>query len=670
VETCTEPKLRVEGIVLFGCLIAVSLGVFLLRTGGETVTLLPYSTFPFVIWAGLRFATKGAITAVFVIAVLAVLGTAQELGPFAKDGSFANLPQLHGFLSILAIVGLFLAAALAERRQIECALKDARDELELRVAARAGELDKRNTDLRDEIAEHKQALEELERQNVLFEAVFRDVPDAMILANSERKIIMSNPAFTRTFGYDPDEVLGTRTQVLYESPEEFERQGSMRFNTTAEQKPETYVVSYRRKNGDVFPGETTGTAIHDRNGSVLGFLGVMRDITERQHMEQYFVQSQKMEAIGQLTGGIAHDFNNMLMVIDGYSRRAIRQLDDGQSSEAALKEVLVATDRAAKLTKQLLSFSRQQVVEKQVFRVDDAVMEIKGLLQRSVGELYDLSFQLDDGGACVETDAGELGQAIMNLAVNARDAMPDGGPIVIGARLAEVGERQAARHQDMEPGRFVELFMTDRGQGIPEATLQRIFEPFYTTKTKGKGTGLGLAMVYGFARQSGGGVEVDSAPGYGTSFRIYLPVVDRESQAAPAEAKRDYHGRGETILLVEDDAPLLTLTQGILEDLGYKVLTAADGLEALEVDEDHDAPIDLLLSDVVMPALGGFETAKLIRERRPEIKIVFMSGYPNRGCQENKIPDQAKFLQKPVKAARLAQILREELENDALRLVG
>ncbi len=393
------------------------------------------------------------------------------------------------------------------------------------------------------------------------------------------------------------------------------------------------------------------------------------EIVERERMEKHLSQVQKMEAIGQLTGGIAHDFNNLLMVVDGYARRALRTLGDEQSTEKSLVEVLRATERAAKLTKQLLAFSRRQVMEKRVFRVDGVLLEIRELLHQSVGELLDLKYALQDGSACVETDPSEFSQAIVNLAVNARDAMPMGGSITIATRVIE------SPSADAEPGatsvRFVEVAVKDDGEGIDESVAPHIFEPFFTTKEQGKGTGLGLAMVYGFARQSGGTVGVESRPGEGTTIRIFLPVVDRKPQAEQPPLEDVPRGNGETILVLEDDDALLALTHNSLEDLGYRVLAAASGLEALEVEEGHKGAIDLLLSDVVMPGMGGFEVAEMIRENRPDMRIVFMSGYPNRGRANsaNLLPD-TQFLQKPVPPDRLAEIIRSELDNADARFSG
>ena len=355
------------------------------------------------------------------------------------------------------------------------------------------------------------------------------------------------------------------------------------------------------------------------------------EMEARQSMQQQLSQSQKMDAIGQLTGGIAHDFNNLLMVIDGYSRRALKTVGDSNESAESLKAVLSASDKAAKLTTQLLSFSRRRVLDKSIFGIESALTEVGSLLERSVGERYSVSFNIQCPDVFVRTDSGEFGQALLNLAINARDAMPDGGEIVVGAREVGPDDNFVANHPKLEPGRFVVVSVKDEGHGIDPEVLPRIFEPFFTTKDPGQGTGLGLAMVYGFAQQSDGALDVRSEVGKGTTFEIYLPISERPSQQEIVEVQKVDYGQGETILLVEDDNALLELIGEILKDLGYKVLKASDGVEALEVEEQYQGFIDVMLSDVVMPSISGFEVAEIVRENRPNIKVVFMSAIPTAG---------------------------------------
>ena len=333
------------------------------------------------------------------------------------------------------------------------------------------------------------------------------------------------------------------------------------------------------------------------------------EVAARKRVQEQLAQTQKMQAIGQLTGGIAHDFNNLLMIVEGYSRRAMERLDDAKIVEASLSHVLNATDKATSLTKQLLVFSRRQIMETRVFHVAETIGGIKGLLEHSVGERVVLRFEMDDA-ARVETDPNELSQAVVNLSVNARDAMPKDGTIVIGARLVDLDAAFTEGRTNISPGRFVEVYVKDEGAGIDDETLPHVFEPFFTTKEQGEGTGLGLAMVYGFAQQSGGAAAASSALGIGTTVSIFLPVSNRDPDAVRAEVDILDRGRGETILVVEDDAALLELTSSIIEDLGYTVLTASNGMEALEVDEEHEGVIDLILSDVGDAGHGRIRTRR------------------------------------------------------------
>lgn len=452
--------------------------------------------------------------------------------------------------------------------------------------------------------------------------------------------------------------------------------------------PQLDVETYRARIARVFAGEeVTFDSIHDypdgvtRNvtisylphtndtDDIIGFFCIVQDNTQRVDIERQLSQAQKMDAIGHLTGGIAHDFNNILMVTDGYTRRALKSADDPAAVAEALDEVLKGTDRAAQLTKQLLSFSRRQIMETRVFRVEEAITEIQSLLEKSTNENIELVINSASEGACVETDPSEFHQALLNLVINGRDAMLRGGQIEINSRVVEINEEFAATQQKMSAGRFVEVSVKDSGTGIDAETLTHIFEPFFTTKDQGKGTGLGLAMVYGFAQSSGGGIAVESEVDIGTTFKVYLPAVDRDPQEMIAEVEEDHHGNGETILLVEDDPALLDLGRDVLESLGYNVLSACDGFAAMEAEAEHEGKIDLLLSDLVMPMMGGFEVAEMIREARPEIRVVFMSGYPNRaGINNENLPDDCQFLQKPVKPGHLAQTIRQELDRTDVRV--
>lgn len=513
-----------------------------------------------------------------------------------------------------------------------------------------------------DITELKNSEKALQESEAVLRLVTDNIPGFLVYYDTDHNYRFGNKGLEELLGRPLSEIIGKHSREIQG---EDVYQSIVPYLERA-MSGETVAFEQWRKHPDgaSYHYQTTYLPHLDENGQVLGCYAVGYDTTERVEVQRQLNQAHKMDAIGHLTGGIAHDFNNILMVTDGYTRRALKAVEDPKAVAEALEEVLKGTDRAANLTKQLLSFSRRQIMEKRVFRVEEAITEIKSLLDKSTTENIELVIESNSEGACVETDPSEFHTALLNLVINARDAMHLGGRIEINSRVIEVDEAFAATQQNMSAGRFVEVSVKDSGTGIDPETLSHIFEPFFTTKDQGKGTGLGLAMIYGFAQSSSGGIAVKSEENVGTIFKIYLPAVDRDPEAIIAEVAQDHHGKGETVLIVEDDPALLDLGRDVLDSLGYNVLTACDGFAAMEIEAEHEEKIDLLLSDVVMPMMGGFEVAEMIREARPEIRIVFMSGYPNRaGIGNEHVPDDCQFLQKPVKPGHLAQTLRQELER-------
>ena len=412
---------------------------------------------------------------------------------------------------------------------------------------------------------------------------------------------------------------------------------------------------------------TIERVVAERSAELTAMNDKLQDeIDQRIEVEKQLVHTQKMEAIGELTGGIAHDFNNLLMVISGYAQRALSALYDQESAEQSLKEVVTASQKAANLTRQLLGFSRREAMNQQVMRLPTTIRDMKGLLSASTGEHCELEFDLSDDDICVETDPTELSQAVLNLVVNARDAMPKGGTITVGVTITVPDEAFMKEHPNLEPGRYACVYVRDEGVGMDEETMNNVFVPFFTTKDQGRGTGLGLSMVYGFSQRSKGTVTIGSAPGAGTTVVVYLPIVDKKPIVETLEVSEDYSGKGETILLVEDDSQLLQLTRETLEHLGYTVLIASDGVEALEVEQDHDGDIDLLLTDAVMPNLGGFELAEMLKQTRPDLRIVVMSGYTKKRAGDvADILEQITFVHKPVSMPDLAKLVRTEIDTTA-----
>jgi two-component system, cell cycle sensor histidine kinase and response regulator CckA len=370
-----------------------------------------------------------------------------------------------------------------------------------------------------------------------------------------------------------------------------------------------------------------------------------------------------MEAVGRLAGGIAHDFNNLLTVINGYGELIFNRLGPDDPNREPLAEVLRSGERATNLTRQLLAFSRKQVLQPQVVSLNALLGELRKLLRPLIGEDVELSFVPDRDLGLVKVDPAQFEQAIINLVVNARDAMPDGGTLIIETRNGEWDESFVASHAEVRRGRYVLIVVGDSGTGMDEATQARIFEPFFTTKGPAKGTGLGLAMVYGFVKQSGGHIEVDSEPGRGTTFKIYLPRADETTPAA--KSARDLkvpHGT-ETVLLVEDEDAVRTLARYVLRSSGYNVLEAGTGQEAVEIAMAYENAIDLLVTDVVMPGMSGRQLADSLVLTRPDIRILFMSGYTDEAIlRHNVLEASIAFLQKPFSPTGLARKVREVLD--------
>jgi two-component system, cell cycle sensor histidine kinase and response regulator CckA len=388
------------------------------------------------------------------------------------------------------------------------------------------------------------------------------------------------------------------------------------------------------------------------------------DLTERKQLEEQLRMAQKMEAVGQLAGGIAHDFNNLIGVIIGYSDIVCENLPKVDPLRAKVEEVIKAGQRAAVLTRQLLAFSRRQVLEPKTLNLNAIVTDMHTMLPRLIGENIELPMVLESKLGSVKADRGQIEQVIMNLAVNARDAMPDGGKLTIETANVTFDEHYALRHNQVAPGSFVMLAVTDTGTGMDAETQAHIFEPFFTTKEQGKGTGLGLSTVFGVVKQSGGFVWLYSEPGQGTTFKIYLPTV-------PGEPATEQHGVGsrdlakgtETILLVEDEESLCKLTREMLQDSGYSVLVAHDGEQALEIASQHKGSIHLLLTDVVMPKMGGPALAKQLALLRPETKLLYMSGYTRSSAATQELAESGMgLLQKPFTRSTLTRKVRDVLD--------
>jgi PAS domain S-box-containing protein len=425
----------------------------------------------------------------------------------------------------------------------------------------------------------------------------------------------------------------------------------------------------RKKDGTYLTAKDDGYFISDHARNVVRMVGFVVDITNQRTAEQRLLQAHKMEAIGSLAGGVAHDFNNLLTIIKGYSDLSLEQLDRGSPLRPNIEAIREAAGRAAALTRQLLAFSRKQQVALRVLDLNSAVANMDRMLRRLIGEDIILVTQLNPNLTYVRADPVQIEQIILNLAVNARDAMPNGGNLTIETSNVELDEEYADKQLGMRPGPYVMLAVSDSGTGMDEETRAHIFEPFFTTKERDKGTGLGLSTVYGIVKQSGGHIWVYSEPGRGTSFKIYFPQV--EAQLSPAEAPKAERSKGgsETVLLVEDEEGVRTLARKILERDGYCVLEACHGAEATSIAQQHHGKIDLMVTDVVMPGMSGRALAKSMAARWPNMKVLFLSGYTNDAIIRNgMLEPEMCFLQKPFTADALSKKVRDLLDAPGIKL--
>ena len=401
---------------------------------------------------------------------------------------------------------------------------------------------------------------------------------------------------------------------------------------------------------------------------------LLAETRKRQQLQEQLQQSQKMEAIGRLAGGVAHDFNNMLTPIMGYAQMELAKLPYGDSSAGSLEQIQKAAERAANLTRQLLAFSRRQVVEPKVINLNDIIIDLDQMLRRLLGEDIELVTLPSGTLDLVEADPGQIEQVIMNLAVNARDAMPNGGKLTIETANITLGESDALQHSETSSGPHVMLSVTDTGSGMTQGVQSRIFEPFFTTKGEGKGTGLGLATCFGLAKQSGGHIEIQSELGQGTTFKLYLPRTESAIRASVGSGESDrpsvWLGGTETVLLAEDEPLVRKLVAQVLRDQGYRVMEAATGQEALKIFQSQEpSSVQMLLTDVVMPQMGGIELAQRIKNIQPNTKVLFASGYTQEPLfLAGDSSQEIRFIQKPFIADDLASKVREVLDWEPARV--
>lgn len=549
----------------------------------------------------------------------------------------------HGTEPIIWLsVGAFLITALVVARQIVALRENSR------------------------LLEEKAARE----SEIRFEALVQHSSDAISIIDRDRRLVYTSPASKSIFGYEGPDLYGMQLRTVVH-PEDRDRAVSAISEIAASpRKSRPLDVRVRRRDGEWIYVESVLTNLLNEP-SVGGIVINSRDVTERKkaeealhESEERLRQAQKMEAVGQLAGGVAHDFNNLLAVIIGYADLVLRRMPrDDERTHQQIEEIKKAGNRAKSLTTQLLAFSRKQVMQPKVLDLNGVVKDLDNMLRRLIGEHIEMRTVLSDDLGSVKADPGQIEQVLLNLAVNARDAMPNGGSLTIETSNVELDGGYTQTHRFVEAGSYVMIAVSDSGSGMSAELQSRIFEPFFTTKEKGKGTGLGLATVYGIVKQSGGSIWVYSEVGQGTTFKIYLPRVDEVATAceAAATAKEQLSGT-ETILLVEDEEAVRQMAREILKSNGYHVLHANDGNHAMQVAGQYEGAIDVMVTDVVMPHLGGRELAEKLSRARPDMRVLYMSGYTDDAIVHHGVLDgRAAFLEKPFTPDALALKVREVL---------
>jgi PAS domain S-box-containing protein len=504
----------------------------------------------------------------------------------------------------------------------------------------------------------------LVEQRALLTALVNAAPVAIVAVDAEERVTLWNPAAERLFGWSAAEVLG-RPLPLSE-PFDSEEYQPVRDRVRSGQTVTGLETRRERKDGSRVDVLLSCAPFRDAQADLSGAIALYQDLTEYRRLEEQLRQSQKMEAIGQLAGGVAHDFNNLLTVIKAYSGIIADQMDDSNPLKVDVGEIQRAAGRASSLTQQLLAFSRKQVLEPGVLDLNTISRELEPMVRRLIGDDIQVVLRLDDTIGKVKADRSQVEQVLINLIVNARDAMPGGGTVSIETANVELSDSYARLRPVVAPGKYVMIAVSDTGEGMDEETQSRIFEPFFTTKPAGKGTGLGLSTVYGIVKQSSGYIWVYSEPRIGTTFKVYLPLMEAEEirVAAAERAVRKPSLGSETVLLVEDEPSVRSIARRILERNGYTVLEAHDGRHALRVADQYRQPIQLLLTDMMMPELTGRDVWRSLAPKRSELRVLYMSGYTNDDMVRRGLIDaDSAFVQKPFTAVDLARAVRSTLDT-------
>jgi two-component system cell cycle sensor histidine kinase/response regulator CckA len=551
------------------------------------------------------------------------------------------------------------------------ALQRAHHELETRVEERTAELAAANMLLSEEVAERRQAEETLQQRNLelaLLSAAVDQTADGVVITDPEGIIVYVNVAFERISGYARTEVVGQPPNLLRSG-----RQDDAFYHRLCEAITTGQTWHGRllngKKDGTLYPVDATITPVRNQGGEVVNYVATMRDVSVEVSLEERVRHAQKMEALGRLAGGIAHDFNNLVTVIELGTRLMERRMRLDDPMWADVQRIRETTQRATDLTRRLLHFSRREPSQSKVLQLSRLAEDLSWMLRRIIGSDIQLVTRLAEDLWPVEVDPTQMEQVIMNLVVNARDAMPMGGTLTIETANVVLDGADATGHLDTGSGSYVQLTVTDTGLGMSDEVKAHIFEPFYSTKKRGEGTGLGLATVFGIVKQAGGHIRVRSQPGAGTSFEIYLPRTDKAEEQPEEALTAAIHSEGratETILVVEDDPLVLDLTVRLLASRGYRVQAANNGQEALEMSERDDNDIHLLLTDLILPKIGGWELSERLQKQRPDMQVLYMSGYGDDTSVARRVLDADRpLLTKPFDVEALADKVRAVLDGNS-----
>ncbi|MCG6916926.1 MAG: PAS domain S-box protein [Deltaproteobacteria bacterium] len=525
-----------------------------------------------------------------------------------------------------------------------------------------------------DVTERKKVMEALRDSEEKYRTVLESNPDPVVVYDIEGKVVYLNPAFSRVFGWTLGERLGRKMDLFV--PEESWPETKMMIDRILAGESFSGIASRRyNKEGKIIPVSISGAVLRDMDGNPVGSVINLRDISEQKKLESQLQHAQKMEAVGTLAGGIAHDFNNLLQAIQGYTELLLMRKKEGEPGLRELQEVIRASKRGAELTQQLLTFSRKVESKTKPLDLNQEVSELRQLLERTLPKMIELEFNLAADLRMINADSAQLKQVLMNLAVNAKDAMPEGGKLVIETQNIILDQEFCKRYAEVKPGDYVLLSMADTGHGMEKETLEHIFDPFYTTKEVGKGTGLGLAIVYGIVKNHEGYVMCYSRPERGTSFRIYLPALEaatkHEEVVESLEGKSPAMGGSETILLVDDEEFIRELGVDVLGQAGYTVLTASNGEQALEIYRREGERIALVILDLIMPGMGGSKCLKELIKIGPQPRVLIASGYsPDASTKGALEAGAADFINKPYDTKQLLELVRKILDTNRLSRTG